>query len=60
VAIGLEGIVTANYVLTAVFVPLGMFVSLMPIKIRTDRCIACQTPLSPGQAICPTCGAPQM
>ncbi|MEK6987783.1 MAG: zinc ribbon domain-containing protein [Candidatus Thermoplasmatota archaeon] len=60
VAIGLEGIVTGNYVYTAVFIPLGMFVSLMPIKIRTDRCIACQTPLTPGQSICPSCGAPQM
>ncbi len=60
VAIGLEGIVTGNYLFTAVFIPLGMFVSLMPIKIRTDRCIACRSPLSPGQSICTQCGAPQM
>jgi hypothetical protein len=60
VAVGLEGIVTGNYVLTLVFIPLGVFVGMMPIKIRTDRCIACTAPLPAGQAICPACGAPQM
>ncbi len=60
VAIGLEGIVTGNYLFTLVFIPLGVFVSMMPIKIRTDRCIACQTPLAPGQSICGACGAPQV
>src|SRR3990170_2974242 len=60
VAIGLEGIVTANYALALVFIPLGIFVSMFPVKIRTDRCIACLTVLAPGQAICPACGAPQM
>ncbi len=60
VSIGLEGIVTGNYLLTLVFIPLGVFVAMMPIKIRTDRCVACTAPLSTGQAICPKCGAPQM
>ena len=60
VAIGLEGIVTANYVFSVVFIPLGIFVSLAPIKVRVDRCIACASPLAPTQAICPLCGAPQM
>jgi len=60
VAIGLEGIVTGNYLFSVVFIPLGVFVSMMPIKIRTDRCIACQTPLTPGQSICTACGAPQV
>lgn len=60
VAIGLEGIVTATWWLALVFIPLGVFVSMMPIKIRTDRCIACRGLLEPGAAICPACGAPQM
>jgi hypothetical protein len=60
VAIGLEGIVTGQYLFTLVFVPLGVFVSMLPIRIRTGVCIACQSPLDPRQAICPRCGAPQM
>ncbi len=60
VAIGLEGIVSGNYLLTVVFIPLGVFVSLAPVKVRIDRCIACQAPLAPGTPICPLCGAPQM
>jgi hypothetical protein len=60
VAIGLEGIVTGQYVYTVIFVPLGILVSLLPIRVRTDACIACRSPLERGQAICPRCGAPQM
>ncbi|HKZ89028.1 MAG TPA: hypothetical protein VJ300_02095 [Thermoplasmata archaeon] len=62
VAIGLEGIVAQppQLWLTAVFVPAGMFVSLLPIRIRTGRCIACMGVLESGRAICPACGAPQM
>ncbi len=60
VAIGLEGIVSGNFLLTIVFIPLGLFVSLAPIKVRIDRCIACQAPLAPGTSICTLCGAPQM
>ncbi len=60
VAIGIEGIVTGTLWLAALFIPLGVVVSMMPIKIRTDRCIACRTLLQPGTSICPTCGAPQM
>ena len=62
VAIGLEGIVIQpqQLWLTAVFVPLGLFVSLLPIRIRTGRCIACMGILQQDQAICPACGAPQM
>lgn len=60
VAIGLEGIVTGAYAYALVFIPLGVFVSLMPMKIRTDRCVACSAVLTPGQSICPQCGAPQM
>ncbi len=47
-------------IIAGVFIPLGVFVSLLPIRVRTDRCIACANPLTPGQAICPDCGAPQM
>lgn len=60
VAIGIQGIVTATWWMAVLFIPLGVIVSMMPIKIRTDRCIACQTLLQPGTAICPDCGAPQM
>ena len=60
VAIGLEGIVTGQYLYTLIFIPLGIFVSMMPIKIRTGVCIACRSPLDANQAICPKCGAPQM
>ncbi len=60
VAIGLEGIVTGQYLFTLVFVPLGVFVSMLPIRIRTGVCIACRSPLDPDQPICPKCGAPQM
>jgi lysylphosphatidylglycerol synthetase-like protein (DUF2156 family) len=60
VAIGIEGIVTATWWMALLFIPVGVVVSMMPIKIRTDRCIACRTLLGPGTAICPACGAPQM
>ncbi len=60
VAIGIEGIVSGNYLWPLVFIPLGVFVSMLPIKVRVDRCIACMSPLGPGQAICRVCGAPQM
>ncbi len=60
VAIGIEGIVTATWWMAFLFIPLGVVVSMMPIKIRTDRCIACKGLLEPGMAICPACGAPQM
>lgn len=60
VAIGLEGIVTGQYLYTLIFVPLGVFVSMMPIKIRTGVCIACRSPIDANQPICQRCGAPQM
>lgn len=60
VAIGIEGIVTHTYLLALVFIPLGVFVSMLPIRVRIDACLACALPLEPGTAICPTCGAPQM
>lgn len=59
VAIGLEGIVSGHYLLPIVFIPLGVFVSMLPIRVRVDRCLACAAPLAPNQAICPVCGAPQ-
>ncbi|TLZ54698.1 MAG: hypothetical protein E6K17_07500 [Methanobacteriota archaeon] len=59
VAIGLEGIVSGNYLWPIIFIPLGVFVSMLPIKVRIDRCLACAAPLGPHQAICPICGAPQ-
>lgn len=60
VAIGLEGIVTQQWLFALVFIPSGVLVSMLPIRIRTDRCIACTAVLRPGQAICLECGAPQM
>ena len=59
VAIGLEGIVSGNYLWPIIFIPLGVFVSMLPIKVRIDRCLTCAAPLGPHQAICPICGAPQ-
>ena len=59
VAIGIEGIVSGRYILPIVFIPLGIFVSMLPIKVRIDRCIACGAPLARDQVICPLCGAPQ-
>jgi hypothetical protein len=59
-AIGFEGLVTGQYWYTVVFVPLGVFVAMFPIRIRTGVCIACRSPLDQAQAICPKCGAPQM
>ncbi len=60
VAIGIEGIVTGTWWMALLFIPLGVVVSMMPIKIRTDRCIACRELINPGTSICPACGAPQM
>ena len=60
VAIGIEGIVTGTWWMALLFIPLGVVVSMMPIKIRTDRCIACRELINPGTSICPSCGAPQM
>jgi len=60
VAIGIEGIVSGNFLWPVVFIPAGIFVSMLPIKVRIDRCIACASPLAPNQAICAICGAPQM
>src|SRR5437773_10824983 len=59
-AIGFEGLVTGQYWYSVVFVPLGVLVAMLPIRIRTGMCIACQPPLQKDAAICTTCGAPQM
>lgn len=59
-AIGFEGLVTAQYLLTILFVPLGVLVAMLPIRIRTGVCIACRTPIQKDAAICTSCGAPQM
>lgn len=60
VAIGIEGIVSGHFLWPIVSIPLGILVSMLPIKVRVDRCIACASPLAPNQSICPLCGAPQM
>ncbi len=59
-AIGFEGLVTGQYWYSVLFVPLGVLVAMLPIRIRTGMCIACQAPLQKDAAICTTCGAPQM
>src|SRR5512136_1092702 len=51
VAIGIEGIVTATWWMAFLFIPVGVVVSMMPIKIRTDRCIACRELIHPGTSI---------
>ena len=60
VAIGFEGLVTGQYLYTILFVPLGILVAMLPIRIRTGVCIACRAPLQKDAAICTSCGAPQM
>jgi len=60
VAIGIEGIVTHTYLLALVFIPLGVFVSMVPLRVRLDVCLACSAKLERGAPICPNCGAPQM
>jgi len=60
VAIGFEGLVTRNWAMAILGISTGIFVSLLPIKVRLDRCIACLSPISRGEAICRLCGAPQM
>ena len=60
VAIGIEGIVTHTYLLAIVFIPLGVFVSMVPLRVRLDVCLACSSRLDRGTAICPQCAAPQM
>jgi hypothetical protein len=59
-AIGFEGLVTAQYLYSVLFVPLGIIVAMLPIRIRTGACIACRAPLQRDAAICTSCGAPQM
>ena len=59
-AIGFEGLVTAQYLYSVLFVPLGVIVAMLPIRIRTGACIACRAPLQKDAAICTSCGAPQM
>jgi hypothetical protein len=59
-AIGFEGLVTAQYWYSVLFIPLGVFVAMFPIRIQTGVCIACQGPLQKDQGICPACGAPQL
>ena len=59
-AIGFEGLVTGQYLYPVLFVPLGILIAMLPIRIRTGVCIACRAPLQKDAAICTTCGAPQM
>src|SRR2546426_11241458 len=51
VAIGLEGIVTGVYWVTLAFIPIGVFVSMLPIRIHTGACLPARPPLTAGQAI---------
>ena len=59
-AIGLEGLVTANWVLGLSFLAVGLTVSLLPIQVRLRVCARCGRKLDLGQAICPHCGVPNM
>ncbi len=59
-AIGLEGLVTANIPLGVSFLAVGLVVSLLPIQTRLRLCARCGRKLDLGQAICPTCGVPNM
>lgn len=59
-AIGLEGLVTSNWVLGISFLAVGLGVSLLPIQVRLSVCARCGRKLDLGQAICPRCGVPNM
>lgn len=60
VAIGLEGVITQNWALAIAGFSAGIVTSVLPIKVQTGMCLACNQPLGRGQSICPHCGAPQM
>jgi hypothetical protein len=59
-AIGLEGLVTANWTLGIGFLLLGLFVSLLPVQTKLQVCARCGRRLDLGQAICPRCGVPNL
>ena len=59
-AIGLEGLVTANLWLGVPFLTLGLVVALLPIQVKINVCARCGVKLDLGVAICPRCGAPNM
>lgn len=59
-AIGLEGIVTANWWLAVPFFALGIVVSFLPIQVKLNVCVRCGMKLDLGQAVCPRCGVPNM
>lgn len=59
-AIGLEGVIQQNWLLAVAGIGTGIATLFAPIKVRVNACLACQSLLEKGQAICPKCGAPQM
>ena len=59
-AIGLEGLVTANLWIAIPFLTLGLVVSFLPIQVKLNVCVRCGVKLDLGQAICPRCGVPNM
>jgi hypothetical protein len=59
-AIGLEGLVTGNWFLGVPFLVVGLAVSFLPIQVRLRICARCGRKLDLGQAICPSCGVPNM
>ena len=59
-AIGLEGLVTANAWLAVPFLALGIVVSFLPIQVKLLVCARCGRKLDVGVAICPRCGTPNM
>ena len=59
-AIGFEGLVTANWPLAITFFALGLFVSPMPIQVKINVCARCGLKLDVGQAIGPRCGVPNL
>ncbi len=59
-AIGLEGLVSGRLALAVLFLFLGLFVSLLPVQVKLNVCARCGRKLDVGQAICPSCGVPNM
>src|SRR5437899_12575783 len=55
-AIGFEGLVTAQYLYSVLFVPLGVIVAMLPIRIRTAMSIPSRPPLHKDAQIGSVCG----
>jgi rubrerythrin len=59
-AIGSERLVVGQWIFGLSFIALGIFVSVLPLRIKMFVCPGCGRPKQKDQAICPHCGVPDM